>query len=195
MTIRYSDVEGGKDSIYRSSGSLIDWGPGMIDADPLFVDPVNGDFHLPFHSPCRDGGDSLAPNLPAGDFEGDPRIAHGTIDMGADEFHTHFYITGKASPGGSVRLNFVDLPGTSPVGLFLGTAGLYPAPMPSAYGDWYLVPPVSHLFPLGQIPAPGGVSALDMRIPIDIPVPATIYLQSHMGTPWHFTNPFVLDVE
>jgi len=49
MDVAYCDVRGG-------------WsGTGNIDSDPLFIDPVNGDFHLQVNSPCIDAGD---PNLP-----------------------------------------------------------------------------------------------------------------------------------
>jgi len=56
-----------------------------ISADPLFVDPDNGDFHLQPTSPCINKGDNNAPSLPDTDFEGDPRIIGGVVDMGADE--------------------------------------------------------------------------------------------------------------
>ena len=56
-----------------------------ISADPLFVDPDNGDFHLQPTSPCINKGDNNAPSLPDTDFEGDPRIIGGVVDMGVDE--------------------------------------------------------------------------------------------------------------
>jgi hypothetical protein len=77
--ITYSDVQGG----YA--------GTGNIDADPLFVDPGKGDFHLGAGSPCIDAGNNGAPNLPSHDFEGDDRVLDGDgddvaiVDMGVDE--------------------------------------------------------------------------------------------------------------
>ncbi len=39
---------------------------GCIDADPLFVDPENNDFHLSLGSPCIDTGDPASPPDPDG---------------------------------------------------------------------------------------------------------------------------------
>jgi|GEM_PF-785083 len=79
VTATYSDIEG-------------DWeGEGNIDADPLFIDPENGDYALQFDSPCIDAGD---PDLD-GDgitWEDDPddQDPDGTrMDMGA--FYTEYF--------------------------------------------------------------------------------------------------------
>jgi hypothetical protein len=64
-----------------------------INADPLFVNPNNGDYHLQSTSPCIDTGTNSAPHLPTTDFEGNQRVVDGdsdgteTVDMGADEFY------------------------------------------------------------------------------------------------------------
>jgi len=70
--VNYCDIQGGYP------------GTGNINADPLFVDPVNGDLHIQPGSPCIDKGSSEgAPNV---DFEGDIRPWGAGFDMGADEF-------------------------------------------------------------------------------------------------------------
>ena len=102
--VTYCNAQGGTEK---------DWfGTGCIDADPLFVDQENGDFHLQAGSPCIDAGDnSVLPediadmdnddntteDIPY-DFEGDNRriddpsvVDTGSgqvpmVDMGADEF-------------------------------------------------------------------------------------------------------------
>jgi hypothetical protein len=99
----------GGDEIWISGGPTIDithsdvqggWsGTGNIDADPLFVDPDNGDFRLSTGSPCIDAGDNTA--VPAditADLDGNPRFVDDPntvdtgygdspiVDMGAYEF-------------------------------------------------------------------------------------------------------------
>jgi predicted outer membrane repeat protein len=74
-TVSYSNVQGG-------------WpGEGNIDANPCFVDPVGGDYHLLFDSPCIDAGDPVyiaGPNET--DLDGKPRVIGCRIDMGAYEY-------------------------------------------------------------------------------------------------------------
>jgi predicted outer membrane repeat protein len=82
ITISYSDIQDGENGIVTNNNGTVYWLEGNIDADPLFADPLNGDFHLTWAnfpipdstmSPCIDTGD---PNSPL-----DP---DGTIaDMGA----------------------------------------------------------------------------------------------------------------
>ncbi len=78
MLVTYSDIQGG-------------YGGENIDADPQWVNPGAGDFHLSEDSPCIDTGTNDAPELPPTDFEGDDRIIDGdgdgiaAVDMGIDE--------------------------------------------------------------------------------------------------------------
>jgi hypothetical protein len=60
--VRHSDVQGG-------------WpGTGNIDADPLFVDPDNGDYRLLPGSPCIDAADNTAVPFRSPDLDGNPRL-------------------------------------------------------------------------------------------------------------------------
>lgn len=168
-------------------------GTGNIDKDPLFADPVNIDLHLLYGSPCRDAGDNTAPWLGEEDFEGDPRIAWGGIvDMGADEFYPHLYVTGDKTPGGSIEGKLVGPPNTSPVGLFFGSSVLEP-PIPTAWGDFHLSAPW-RLVPLAPIPA-DGLLVLPGTIPMTPPAPYDIPMQALIGlNPDSLTNLEVIKV-
>ena len=62
-------------------------GNGNIDADPLFVDVADSNFHLQVFSPCIDAGQNEAWMDDSTDFDGNARIINGRVDMGAYEFH------------------------------------------------------------------------------------------------------------
>ncbi len=150
LTITYSDIGGG-------------WpGTGNIDADPGFVEPAILDFHLTCDSACRDRGLWNAPSIPRKDFEGDLRDPCGIPDMGADEFRLHLYFTGDFVPGGTCDVRVTCTP-TCPVRLGLGS-GYRDPPLPTAYGDLYLLPPFIG-FNLGTIP-PNGVLIVPGRVPL-----------------------------
>ena len=64
---------------------------GNIFTNPLFVNSAAGDYHLSPGSPSIDTGDNTAPNLPATDLDGNPRLQDGNgdglvvVDMGTYE--------------------------------------------------------------------------------------------------------------
>jgi hypothetical protein len=181
-SVTYSDIEGGYP------------GTGNIDLDPLFVDLANGDCHLTFLSPCKDAGTNVGVTESA-DFEGDLRIAYGTVDMGADEFHTHFYITGDESPGGAIQGKFVGLPSTTPVGLFVGTNALT-SPISTMWGAFWLDlgSPWALFYPLGAIPS-NGVMVLPSTLPATPAAPYDVPMQALIGlNPDSLTNLEVLEV-
>jgi len=60
-------------------------GLGNIASAPLFADYSGGDLRLQHNSPCiNSGANTYAP--PGPDLDGQPRIAGGTVDIGAYEF-------------------------------------------------------------------------------------------------------------
>lgn len=86
VAINYCDVQGGLPGADVDPTSLVTWGLGNTNADPLFVNAAYGDHHLQASSPCIDAGDNSA--IPAGvtvDLDDSPRIINGIVDMGAYE--------------------------------------------------------------------------------------------------------------
>ena len=74
-SVTYCDVSGG-------------WiGKGNLDADPIFQDPSNLDFHIQAGSPCIDAGDAAFVPVPGEtDIDGEARVRGTAVDIGADEF-------------------------------------------------------------------------------------------------------------
>ena len=70
LDVTYSDIQGGWE------------GKGNIDADPLFVAPEEGDFHIKLDSPCIDAGTDAGVYV---DIDGDPRPQGHWFELGSDE--------------------------------------------------------------------------------------------------------------
>ena len=196
VTISYSDVEGGQASAYVGTYGTLDWGAGMIDADPLFVDPANNDFHLTWDSPCRNSGDNDAPGCLAEDFEGDPCPALGIMDMGADEFWAHLYSTGNVVPGAGIEVKVVGGP-DMPVLLGMGS-GIQDPPQSTQHGDLYLGLPLAGYWSLPQVPG-NGVLVYPATVPVSWNSGEQYPFQAAVGE-WggaetELTNLMVLEVE
>ena len=61
--------------------------PGDFTNAPLFVNLAGGDFHLMSNSPCINSGNN-ANVFVTNDFDGNPRLLGGTVDVGAYEYQT-----------------------------------------------------------------------------------------------------------
>jgi len=155
-------------------------GTGNIDSDPLFADPFNLDFHIKYNSPCRDAGDKTLADLPTFDFEKDPRVAYGEVDMGADEFYNHLYMTGLTTLGAPVDLKITGIPGTAPLCLCL-SMNAKQIPQNTKWGQWYLEYPLVGPVLLGQIPAVDGIFVLLCAIPTTPAGPYDFHMQALIG--------------
>jgi len=180
-TATTSDIQGGTGQSW--------FGSGCIDVDPLFAEPAAGDVHLRADSPCKDTGSNATIGSLTGDFEGDPRIASGTVDMGADEFHPHLYVTGDRTPGGTVQIKLLGTPAAA--GLLAVGSGVLDPPMATPFGDLHLQSPLAFVF-LGFVPA-NGVLAVPVTIPPTVAVPAVVPMQALHGV--QLTNLFVACIE
>jgi hypothetical protein len=80
----FCDIEGGEAAAHVTTGTLY-WGPGNIDADPLFVDAANGLFDLQAGSPCIDAGYHGAVPLDITDLDADGYTDERTpFDLGGN---------------------------------------------------------------------------------------------------------------
>jgi len=96
LDVRFSDVQGGAAEVYIDPTCIGIDGPGNIDLDPLFVDPdgadddpntwQDNDYHLSAISMCNNRGAMDNDYAWRTDIDGEPRVADGRADMGADEF-------------------------------------------------------------------------------------------------------------
>ncbi|MFH1999318.1 MAG: hypothetical protein ABIK28_06535 [Planctomycetota bacterium] len=175
-TVTFCDVKGGY--------------PGWknLDADPRFGDPGEGDFHLRFTSPCLNAGYNSAIG-DRDDFEDDPRICQGIVDLGADEFYPHLYCTGLFKPGHEIKAGPAGIPGTSPVVLFIGS-GISDPPRKYQWGFFHLEGSL-FVLPLGSIPS-DGMLKIPGRIS-ELPAgPYTVPMQALIGN--HFSNLFEVEI-
>jgi hypothetical protein len=125
-------------------------GVGVNTNAPLFIDQAAGDFHLQSNSPCINSGhnDYLGGTS---DFDGNPRIAGGTVDMGAYEYQTPGSVISYAwlqqyglPTDGSV--DYLDLDGTGMNNWQKWIAGLNPTNPASVL---VILPPMATTNPAG----------------------------------------------
>jgi hypothetical protein len=162
LTVDHSDVAGGQAAAFVVPGSTLTWGAGNLTVDPLLADGPGGDVHLTFGSPCRQSGDTGASSLPGEDFEGDPRSAPVSVDIGADEFHPHLYTLGAIVPGSPITVRIAGRPGLPT--LLAASSGIAEPPLPTPYGLLRLTLPLLNSWSLRPVPATG-----ILTLPVTVP--------------------------
>jgi len=118
VTVLYSDVN--QDGYGLPDGSADT--NGNIRKDPLWVDPLNKDFHLQAGSPCIDTGTSVG--APTYDIEGTIRPQGSGYDMGAYEYkEDKIIIAVDFKPGSCPNpIGFADNKGLMPFAI-MGNTG------------------------------------------------------------------------
>lgn len=214
MVVSYSDVEGGKAKVFVAPPSQVVWGPVVIQEKPVFVDPLQHDFHLSWLSPCVNRGTNE--DAPPEDPDGDPRPYMGTVDMGADEFaglHALEADKFKIPPysGGVIQFTLCGGPGSEnrEYILFASLSGTVPGtPLPGnlatlplkwdAFSDLviaFLNTPIFQNF-TGTLDSQGKASAvLDTLGPVPVTSGLNLYFAFGLGKPWDFaSNPIVVGI-
>lgn len=74
VELAYCDVQGGESDVYVAPNATLIWGDGMLDADPMFVDPDTMDLRLTHGSRCVDSGSNLNVPQDVADLDGDGDI-------------------------------------------------------------------------------------------------------------------------
>jgi hypothetical protein len=138
-----SSPGGGQAAPYGGACADVTGISGNIQADPQFVDPASGNYHLQSSSPALDSGNNLAANLPSTDLEGNLRVAVsntltcvGIVDMGAYELVAPSTGTGFLSPSSfDFGTDFIGTPSFQEQFTFFASQGCVQAAV-QIHGDF-----------------------------------------------------------
>ena len=95
LSVDYSNIQGGLESVIVGEGCTLQWEPNNIDMAPLFAQPGSwtvenvwqeGDYHLLDDSPCIGAGDPNKDYTGQTDIDKQERVSGQYVDIGADEY-------------------------------------------------------------------------------------------------------------
>jgi hypothetical protein len=179
-----------------AGATLVGGSNDLQDVDPLFVDPVGGDWSLEASSPAADSGDAAFAST-GSDLFGFSRVLDADldrkprVDRGAHEFcHVHLAWSGVATPGGTITLTTTGTAGLH--GLMIG--GVAPAAL-------WLRPFGTLGIDLGQLSVivawPDVPSGVDVDLDPSLPAPFTFFVQQlgSLGRVGNLSNVVRVDIE
>ena len=126
VNVSYCNVQGIDTDVAVFSPSVVNWGLGNIEADPMFIEAgymeasyisaqaayVEGDFGLTEESPCVDAGDpDYVAEEGATDVYGTQRLVGEAIDIGAAEFAIEESETGEIEAKIKLQPKVINLRG------------------------------------------------------------------------------------
>ena len=154
--VQYSDIKGGEAAVFIDLFCTLQWGPGNIDANPVFVG--GGDYHLTSFSPCIDAGTDAGVY---DDIDGDVRPIGAGFDMGSDEapeFQPIIFDLRAYYAAGRLSLDYT-----------IGT------PVAAMWANYLiLTAPAVQVIPLWTISLPAIYPPMEIPISIPFPVMGTI---------------------
>ena len=160
-TLKTNDLYSDRKKAIAGRCSSLTGTSGNISADPKFKSAKFNDFHLSSGSRAIDAGTNSAPDLPAKDFYGDPRIVPGdvgdraVVDMGIAE-----------APAGGIRPSPTPTRTPTVTRTPTPTSGRTPTPTPTPVASKLVVTPRTLRFKvtnLGQRSAPKRVTLFNPR--------------------------------
>jgi predicted outer membrane repeat protein len=171
-------------------------GEGNLDSDPLWVDPLSGDFHLRTGSPAVDAGSNHAPALPDTDYEGDSRIVAGmpggdaVADVGADELAPEVAARfGTVNATGESLANVLTVNGSSgdarrvvtislltPISVEMTPSPAGPTTAPFVLYAWEGAPDLVTI-----VPQPYGLGWTGFATPLQPELPQPVQIWNNLG--------------
>ena len=113
IKIDYSCIQGGEKNIHIYDEGTVNWKENNIDVNPIFIDPLLGNYRLDVDSPCIETGNNTFISEEF-DLDGNPRLLDGdydgrlVVDMGAYEAPKSEFPVISLSPWKIDCVNYIE---------------------------------------------------------------------------------------